>query len=148
MDQKARCMHFMATCPHCGHHALGVGEIRTVDAGVDISMICRTCGGAAVLRVAETLHTGDDELASFTTMTGQSEPDSRKPEQSRMLSKLDEALEHSRNVGTCLETFIDPNGFAHVAPAHAMQVLAIASSLVDNLDEALATSRDAIRSGW
>ena len=148
MDREGTRVNFVATCPHCEHDPLSVGEIRIAGAGADIALTCRACGGAAVLTVEETPHHSGDGLANSMTATAHAGAETGEPEQSAMLSKLNEALEHSRNVGTCLEAFVGPGAHAQVVPARALQILAIASSLVDNLDEALATSRDAISSRW
>ena len=148
MGQEATGVQVVARCPHCGHHALSVSELRIAGAGGDIALICRACGDTSVLTVGERSQANGDELPSSITPASGAGADSGGAEQIAMLAKLDEAMEHSRKVGTCLETFVDPAGFAQVVPQRAMQILVIASALLDNFDEALATSREAIRQRW
>ena len=88
------------------------------------------------------------ERANPITASAHAGADTGEAVQRAMAEKIDEALEHSRNVGRCLEAFVEPGAHAQNVPPHALQILAIASSLLDNLDEALATSRDSITNGW
>ena len=41
----------VAACPSCGHHALQSCEVRTIEAGAELYLTCRSCGGEAVLTI-------------------------------------------------------------------------------------------------
>ena len=124
-----------------------MGQIRTNGAGVDVSLTCRACGATAVLCVVEAPHPSGDELENPVAGTALAGADTGEQVQHAMVETLDEALGHSRNVGACLEAFVESGAHAQDVPAHTLQILAIASSLLDTLDEALATSRNSIASG-
>ena len=147
MDARVR-VSFVARRPRCKEDPLSVGEIRTVASGADIAVTCRACGRAAALTVVETPHACEDESSKSIPAGTGAGAETGELEQSPLLAKLDEALEHARGVGRCLDAFVEPGAHAQKVPPRALQILAIASSLLDTLDEALATSRNSITNGW